>query len=595
MPQLNIDQPDKQELLKRYLDLGWIVTPVRADDPKAPKYTDWPDRDPATDLNEYEYGIFLACGQRSGVSVIDLDFDLRTDPRADDWAALIRKFPTPYARTPSGGAHIFVAYSDADWWGNQVDFTEDLDLRNDRGGVVLPSGDLVRTWAVGHSPVDIPLGDPEPYEALLIEQRAKPIVSGKSRLADILRDPPSGTRGRNDWLFAVASHLSAKIPYEDAFVEMLYMANSTLDNPLPESEIDHTVAVVWQRDRERQEERIDERLDWRIDWAELWDFEDKTDWLVEPLVITGGRTTHIYSDRGEGKSTLSLYLAAALATGKPVLDRPESEPMTVAYVDMEMTKGDLKHNLREFGYDRSHDLSRLRYALSPPWSKLEVPESALNFLAWLDEDKPDLLIVDSITRTIVGSEQDASTFHLLYDSAIGPVKYRGISSIWLGNTGKDKSRGSRGSMAKEDVLDLIWRLERDKDSDKRMTLHLTKDRQGMAPASEFDLLRNESDDGTISYKPETQSVGLNAASRKIVELLDSLGADDLISRRKAKDLLAANGHGARATSLGDAVNYRKWRSKTGVSKKTPNKDAGTAAGTILSDGDGNRPGTINYA
>ncbi len=229
------------EMIRHYLDLGWVVLPIAEAGGKAPRGKNWPDQPPETDLNQYKHGAYLVCGKRSGVSVIDLD--------SEEWFEIFAPLVmgnTPYASTPSGGAHIFVRYSDADWWGNNVRIAPDLDLRNDRGGVVLPTGGSDRRW--GDAPWSLPPADPEPFEELLLQLMdvAPGPTPGDSQLSNLLAQPPREGQ-RNDWLTKVAGHLVPIIPWEDGYLQLINTINKSLDEPLPAQEVGATVGTLWSR------------------------------------------------------------------------------------------------------------------------------------------------------------------------------------------------------------------------------------------------------------------------------------------------------------------------------------------------------------
>lgn len=237
------------EYLSKYLDLGWVLRPIASAGGRAPSGVKWQTAPGVTNPTKYRHGIFLVAGERSGVSVIDLDGH-QHDTR---FAQLIEQHPTPYARTVSGGTHILVSYSNAEWWGNQVRFAPDVDLRNDRGGIVLPAGTDSRMWRPGFEPWAIELADPGPYEELLQELATRqPTAEGKlaprSTLAGLLARPPREGE-RNDWLIQVAGHLVPLIPWEDGWLALMNVINQAMPDPLDQEEIEETIAKLYARDK----------------------------------------------------------------------------------------------------------------------------------------------------------------------------------------------------------------------------------------------------------------------------------------------------------------------------------------------------------
>lgn len=240
---------DPVEVVPKYLELGWTVRPIAQAGGRAPTGKQWQRLPAVTDPTKYRYGVFLVTGERSGVSVIDLD----GHQHDTKFAKLLQRYPTPIARTVSGGAHILVSYSDSEWWGNQVRYAPDLDLRNDGGGIVLPSGVDSRIWRPGYEPWTIQLAAPGPYEELVQSLATRAVGSDdqrvpRSTLAGLLSRPP--TEGeRNDWLIQVAGHLVPLIPWEDGWLALVSVINQATPDPLSQDEIETTVAKLYARDK----------------------------------------------------------------------------------------------------------------------------------------------------------------------------------------------------------------------------------------------------------------------------------------------------------------------------------------------------------
>lgn len=321
-----------------------------------------------------------------------------------------------------------------------------------------------------------------------------------------------------------------------------------------------------------------------IDWATFWDVDDDAaQWACEPLLPIG-RATHIYAARAEGKSALSLYVAAALATGRQVLDHPAGNGVKVAYIDLEMTPEDLREHLVEYGYGPDTDLANLHYYIDPAWSKLDTPEHAMHMLAWIDEVEPAVVVVDSITRCISGEENSNDVYDALYEHTIGPLKRRGITNLWLGNSGKDKEKGSRGGSRKEDLMDCIWRLQRGDDGAVKLTN--TKNRSKWVP-SEVGLQRTEDDDGVVTYRTCNPTSQLPRGAIEVAKILDQLGTALDVSVRAACSALKEAGQGRRSDIVRGALKYRRWQAQT-------IQIGGTQPGHTPGNGFGYKPGHDDF-
>jgi len=73
---------------------------------------------------------------------------------------------------------------------------------------------------------------------------------GRSLLSELLRRSPTAGN-RNDWLIRVCGHIAKLIPFEDAYRELVRMANSTLDEPLEQVEVDKTATSAWESEKSK--------------------------------------------------------------------------------------------------------------------------------------------------------------------------------------------------------------------------------------------------------------------------------------------------------------------------------------------------------
>ncbi|MDB4818315.1 AAA family ATPase [Acidimicrobiales bacterium] len=194
----------------------------------------------------------------------------------------------------------------------------------------------------------------------------------------------------------------------------------------------------------------------QIDWDTFWDTDfSAAQWLCEPL-LAKGRTHAIVAPAKAGKSLLGLEMAAALATGRPFLGKSEGSPVIVVYVDYEMTEADVQERLREFGYGRDDDLSRLIYILLPNILPLDTPGGGAAFVADVLELDAEVVIIDTMTRAVSGEENKSETARDFYRQTLQPLKSRGVTTIRFDHMGRDPGKGARGSSGKVADVDVEW-------------------------------------------------------------------------------------------------------------------------------------------
>lgn len=214
-------------------------------------------------------------------------------------------------------------------------------------------------------------------------------------------------------------------------------------------------------DDEREEARtsyIRERLP-ILDWQALWADTIEEEWIVEP-VLAKRRLVALYSAPKVGKSLLMLELAAGIASGRPVLGNNATQPVAVLYVDFENDpRGDIRTRLEAMGYGPS-DLERLCYLSFPTLAKLDTRQGADELLAAIEEYGCQVVVIDTVSRSVQGDENENDTWLNFYRHTGLRLKQAGIAMIRLDHSGKDESKGQRGGSAKSGDVDAVWRLSR---------------------------------------------------------------------------------------------------------------------------------------
>jgi hypothetical protein len=217
-----------------------------------------------------------------------------------------------------------------------------------------------------------------------------------------------------------------------------------------------------------------------VDWATLWAQADEpVQWLAEPLV-EAGTSVALYSPPKVGKSLLALDVCAGIATGRRVLGKPAQAPRRVLYLDAENTPRDLVERLTAMGYSPDDLDDRFAYVSFPSLPALDTEQGGREFVALLDKHRPDLVVLDTVSRFVQGDENDARTYADLYRLSLVKAKQRGIAVLRLDHAGKDVAKGQRGSSAKSADVDTVWRLElvSERDPAVRLTRDVTRNGHG---------------------------------------------------------------------------------------------------------------------
>lgn len=291
-----------------------------------------------------------------------------------------------------------------------------------------------------------------------------------------------------------------------------------------------------------------------LDWGDVLNGPPPAEeWVLWPLAERG-QSVSLYSAPKVGKSLLMLDMLAHACSGRPVLGRRPAAPLRVLYLDAENTRKDLRKRLHDMGADPS-TLEHLVYLSFPPLAPLDTARGAAELHALVDQHRPDLVVIDTVSRFIDGPENDADTWLNVYRLTLAPLKARQVAVIRLDHAGKDAERGERGSSAKNGDVDVSWQLAYDEHRGTRtLTRKLT--RTGNGP----ERLVLNIEEGPLRHEPASPLDSSADPVSHLVRKLDELDADAGIGFKLAGPLLRDNGHGGfRNDLLREALRVRKAR------------------------------------
>ena len=290
-----------------------------------------------------------------------------------------------------------------------------------------------------------------------------------------------------------------------------------------------------------------------VNWNEFWnDDTDPEDWLIHPI-IPRGRAVAMYAPAKAGKSTILLAAIAAACTEQPVFGHHKQAPCTVLYLDYEMTRHDLNERLTLLGYGPTTNLTRLHYALLPTLPPLDTAAGAHTLLTYATTIGADLVAVDTFGRAVQGEENESDTVRNFYRHTGQALKAAGIAVVRTDHAGKDKTKGQRGTSAKNDDVDLVWSLER---TDTGVTLKRTHSRITWAKET-ITIDQIHTGDDTITYRDRNGNDAYPHGTRELMLTLEQLQIPPTASMRTVQDKLREHGHKARNTLIRAAQRARR--------------------------------------
>lgn len=549
---------------------GWHVFPC---DAKKMPLTKHGFKDATTDpkavrafWQQYPYAtIGLATGA-SGLVVVDLDVK-KGKPGLDEWHKIVTTLgrgieATTLVETPSGGMHVYYRAN-----GHKVACTTErvapgIDTRAE-GGYVIAAGSPGYLYVDDHGPGAL---------AMLPDSLAE-------RLAYVVTKPaeekPAGVipEGRRDsTLASLAGTMRRRGISEDAIYAALAAENkASCRPPLPDSQVRKIARSIAGKTPARpvqvaEEEAPPEPLPETaiespfIDWSTFWVEDDQPEWAY-PDVLAWGRGHALYAAHKAGKSLLMLYIAAKVAT---------ETDHHVTYVDYEMTERDVRDRLAGMGYGPESDLSRLHYALLPKMPPLDTEAGGQALMDLLDvaavgaPDAHFVVVIDTISRAVIGEENDADTWRFFYLYTGMRLKRRGCTWIRLDHAGKDADRGQRGSSSKGDDVDIVWKLTVTQNG---VQLKRELSRMGWVP-EKVTLLKKDSP--VLHYIRAASDYP--AGTLEVVQLLDSLGLPGNATNEQSRKAIRSAGNSAGNDVIAASVRWRQMAFRESTERRPPFRD-----------------------
>lgn len=307
-----------------------------------------------------------------------------------------------------------------------------------------------------------------------------------------------------------------------------------------------------------------------VDWTAFWQAEHKAEWILEPL-FAAGRAHALYAGAKTGKSYVCLAAVAALATGRKFLDHPGGDPQHVLYVDYEMTEEDVRDRLEEFGYGPADDLSHLHYAVLPSLPQLDTEAGGVALERSALAVQAAFVIIDTTGRAVNGDENDANTLQDFYMHTGIRLKRAGIGWARLDHAGKDSTKGQRGTSAKNDDVDVVWKLTR---TDDGHLLEATHRRMSWVP-EKIELAVGEGTDGVTTFKMRN-GPSWPPGTKDVADLLDRLGVPLDMGERTLREKYEVGE--VRRPELRAALKYRRMVPNLSVGITQNQVGAGLGAG-----------------
>lgn len=208
-------------------------------------------------------------------------------------------------------------------------------------------------------------------------------------------------------------------------------------------------------------------------------------WLIEELIADHGLSI-VYGDPGAGKSFIVLDMALRLACGMDWHGTNASQ-CGVLYIAGEGARGLGK---RVKGWRREHALEGVDapFLLLPIAVQLLDPKERAKLCRTIDAAKAragfpiGLVIIDTVSRAIAGQDENGQEAMSLFVGACGEIQvHTGGAVIGVHHSGKDSSRGMRGSTVLLGGCDASLKITKDEAQRVTIEVEKQKDAEEAAP------------------------------------------------------------------------------------------------------------------
>ncbi len=225
-----------------------------------------------------------------------------------------------------------------------------------------------------------------------------------------------------------------------------------------------------------------------------------TNWLIKDYLEMNS-TALLFGESGAGKSFVVLDMALSIATGKDWHNHPVKQG-AVFYVAGEGQGGIAKRCL---AWSKHHDtlLNDIPFFVSHQAINLPDSENMINLMAEIEDSqqKPALIVFDTLARCLNGDENSASDTSAFIQALDTIRTVYGCCVLVVHHSGKDESKGARGSSALKAAMDTELGLTKMGDLKR---LQVTKQKDHEPPADKVFSLESAAtpwldDDSEIIY------------------------------------------------------------------------------------------------
>ena len=265
----------------------------------------------------------------------------------------------------------------------------------------------------------------------------------------------------------------------------------------------------------------------------------KLNWLIKDILVDGGIAT-IYGESGSTKSFLAIDLAMHLATGSEWFGLEVNRGIPIIYTALEGFRGVVK---RIKGWCKKNDLSPSNIFIDHDSLLLGEQGSVESFINYYKASNFNrgMIIIDTFNMACANLEENsAKDMSSVITKAKLIAEKLNSTVLIIHHSGKDESRGMRGSSSLKASMDAIIYVKQDSNGNCEWYLEKSKDSEcGIRYGYRLESIELEID-GEVETTCTIEKLGEILEIRKKVNL--TVNQKRIMSLLKDRLLPLASGH-----------------------------------------------------
>lgn len=212
-------------------------------------------------------------------------------------------------------------------------------------------------------------------------------------------------------------------------------------------------------------------------------------WLIHGICEADSMAM-LWGEPGHGKSFIAMDMAACIATGTDWHGN-KTQQGAVLYIAGEGHRG-IAHRLAAWSIHQGVKLDQAPLAVSSAPAMLDDATNLTHVLQAIEaagqclDQAPAFIVVDTLARNFSGDENSARDISAFINNVDYLRRQWAATVLIVHHSGKDVTRGARGSVALRAAVDAEYSARMD--SEKRITLEAHKMKDAETPKSmEFEL------------------------------------------------------------------------------------------------------------